>query len=69
MIYTVFSTTDSPYMQWQSELLEYSWKKVGQPGELIRLVARPTTRSHFTRRARARTCRRDTTVAVPPLHR
>ena len=42
MIYTVFSTTDSPYMQWQSELLEYSWKKVGQPGELIRLVATDT---------------------------
>lgn len=39
MIYTVFSTTDSPYMQWQSELLEYSWKKVGQPGDLIRLVS------------------------------
>lgn len=39
MIYTVFSTTDSPYMQWQSELLEYSWKRAGQPGELIRLVA------------------------------
>ncbi len=39
MIYTVFSTSDSPYMQWQSELLEYSWKKVGQPGELIRLVS------------------------------
>ncbi|MCP5070211.1 MAG: hypothetical protein GY946_26890, partial [bacterium] len=39
MIYTVFSTTDNPYMQWQSELLEYSWKKVGQPGELIRLIS------------------------------
>lgn len=39
MIYTVFSTSNSPYMQWQSELLEYSWKQVGQPGELIRLVA------------------------------
>lgn len=39
MIYTVFSTTDSPYQQWQSELLEYSWKKVGQPGELVRLIA------------------------------
>jgi hypothetical protein len=39
MIYTVFSTSDSPYMQWQSELLEYSWQKVGQPGELIRLVS------------------------------
>ena len=39
MIYTVFSTTDSPYMQWQSELLEYSWVKAGQPGELVRLVS------------------------------
>ena len=39
MFYTVFSTTDNPYMNWQSELLEYSWKEVGQPGELIRLVA------------------------------
>lgn len=39
MIYTVFSTTDTPYMNWQSELLEYSWKEAGQPGELIRLVA------------------------------
>ena len=39
MIYTVFSTTDTPYMQWQSELLEFSWNRVGQPGELVRLVA------------------------------
>ncbi|MCZ6799604.1 MAG: hypothetical protein O7F12_03870 [Nitrospirae bacterium] len=39
MIYTVFSTTDSPYMNWQSDLLEYSWKETGQPGQLIRLVA------------------------------
>ena len=39
MIYTVFSTTDSPYMNWQSELLEYSWREVKQPGKLIRLVA------------------------------
>lgn len=29
-------------MQWQSEILEYSWKKVGQAGELIRLVATHT---------------------------
>lgn len=39
MFYTVFSTNDNPYMQWQSDLLEYSWKRVGQEGELIRLVA------------------------------
>ena len=48
LIYTVFSTSDSPYMQWQSEFLEYSWKQVGQPGELIRLVSshRPTVPEH-----------------------
>ena len=39
MFYTVFSTTDTPNMQWQSELLEYSWKKAGQQGALVRLVA------------------------------
>lgn len=42
MFYTVFSTNDSPYMQWQSDLLEYSWKQVGQEGSLIRLVATDT---------------------------
>lgn len=42
MFYTVFSTNDCPYMQWQSELLEHSWKQVGQEGELIRLVATHT---------------------------
>lgn len=39
MIYTVFSTSANPRMQWQSELLEYSWGRVEQPGELVRLVA------------------------------
>lgn len=39
MFYTVFSTDDRPVMQWQSDLLEYSWKRVGQEGVLIRLVA------------------------------
>ena len=38
MIYTVFCTGDSPYWQWQAELLEYSWKKVGQAGALVRLI-------------------------------
>ena len=42
MFYTVFSTNDTPYMQWQSDLLEYSWKRVGQEGVLIRLVATDT---------------------------
>lgn len=39
MMYTVFSTTNSAKMQWQSQLLEYSWKKAQQEGVLIRLVA------------------------------
>lgn len=39
MFYTVFSTNDSPSMQWQSDLLEHSWKRVGQEGALIRLIA------------------------------
>lgn len=39
MFYTVFSTNVSAYMQWQADLLEHSWKRVGQPGALIRLVA------------------------------
>jgi len=38
MFYTVFSTNLSPRMQWQADLLEFSWKRVGQDGELIRLV-------------------------------
>ena len=39
MFYTVFSTNLSPKMQWQSDLLEFSWKRAGQEGELVRLVA------------------------------
>ncbi len=39
MIFTVFSTTANETLQWQSELLEYSWGRVRQPGELVRLVA------------------------------
>ncbi len=39
MIYTVFSTAANEPMQWRSELLEYSWGRVKQPGELVRLVA------------------------------
>ena len=39
MFYTVFSTNLSPKMQWQSDLLEFSWKRARQEGELIRLCA------------------------------
>lgn len=38
-IYSVVCTDTSSYAHWQCELLEYSWKQVAQPGELIRLVS------------------------------
>ena len=40
-------------MQWQSDLLEYSWKRVDQPGELIRLVATDSDTLPTHRYARA----------------
>jgi hypothetical protein len=39
-IYSVSCTDASNYTDWQCELLEYSWKQVGQTGELVRLVSR-----------------------------
>jgi len=39
MIYTAFSTSPNENMQWQAELLEYSWGRARQPGELVNLVA------------------------------
>ena len=39
MIYSVICTDTSPYVHWQSELLEYSWSRVNQAGELLRLVS------------------------------
>jgi hypothetical protein len=42
-IYSVSCTDTSDYIHWQCELLEYSWKQVGQTGELIRLVSREET--------------------------
>ena len=41
MIYTVICTDVSDYINWQCELLEYTWKRAEQPGELIRLVTCP----------------------------
>ncbi len=38
-IYTVICTDAEPGIQWQCELLEHTWRHVGQPGELLRLVA------------------------------
>lgn len=37
--YTVICTDLSPYINWQCELLEYSWSRVNQPGNIVRLVA------------------------------
>jgi hypothetical protein len=38
-IYSVICTDTEPGLQWQCELLEHTWSAVGQPGELVRLVA------------------------------
>lgn len=38
-IYTVVCTDAQDYAHWQCELLEHTWHAVGQPGELVRLVA------------------------------
>ena len=39
MDYVVYSTSNSDYQSWQCKLLEYSFKKVNQPGKLIRLCS------------------------------
>jgi len=41
VIHTVVCTDVNDYIDWQCELLEYSWARVGQPGELLRLVCAP----------------------------
>lgn len=44
MIFTVFTAGPEPANQWRAELLEYSWRRLRQPGELVRLV--PMTAGH-----------------------
>lgn len=39
MIYSVFCDTPQSELEWQSELLGYSWGCARQPGELVRLTA------------------------------
>ena len=39
MIHTVVCTDINDYVNWQCELLEYSWSRINQPGKLVRLVA------------------------------
>jgi len=41
MIFTVFTAAANPINQWRAELLEYSWRRLRQPGELVRLTPLP----------------------------
>ncbi len=38
MIYTVFTRPSDPSRQWHADLLESSWQRAQQPGELVRLT-------------------------------
>lgn len=38
--YIIYSISNSPYQEWQADLLDYSFKKVKQPGTLIRLCSK-----------------------------
>jgi len=40
-IYTLVCTDTTPYANWQCQVLAHTWHAVGQPGELVRLVAAP----------------------------
>jgi len=42
MDYVIYSTSNSDYQSWQCKLLEYTFKKVNQPGKLIRLCSHNT---------------------------
>jgi len=46
MDYVIYSTSNSDYQSWQCRLLEYSFKKVNQPGKLIRLCSYNTHNSN-----------------------
>ena len=38
-LYTVVCSDSNDYVNWQFELLEHTWSRIKQPGELVRLVA------------------------------
>jgi len=38
MIFTVFAAASGPAGDWRAQLLEYSWRRLEQPGELVRLA-------------------------------
>ena len=38
-LYIIYSMSNSPYQQWQAELLDFSAREVGQPGVIVRLCS------------------------------
>ena len=40
-IYSIVATDTQTYANWQVQILAHTWHAVGQPGELVRLVAAP----------------------------
>ena len=41
-LYLIYSMSNSPYQRWQADLLDFSVRHSGQPGEIVRLVSRDT---------------------------
>jgi hypothetical protein len=41
VIYSVVCTDVNRFVGWQCELLEYTWERAAQPGELVRVVTAP----------------------------
>ncbi len=41
-LYVVYSISNSPYQQWQADLLDFSVREVGQPGTVVRLCSLDT---------------------------
>jgi hypothetical protein len=50
-IHTIYSMSNSPYQDWQADLLDWSFVRSGQPGSLIRLCSAD---SHFPERPHSR---------------
>ena len=38
-LYIIYSMSNSPYQQWQADLLDFSVREVGQPGVIVRLCS------------------------------
>ena len=37
--YVIYNFSNSPYQQWQADLLDFSFREVGQRGEIVRLCS------------------------------